>query len=198
MYLPQCFGDLTVPKRPFETLDLVTYLLTPLCLALYQTFAVLAQYRQFHREMKPVQYMRRLGAHLQLELTQCVIAIGKKGNLLVHLQALRVQHLMQASLRLGVVIRLDKPKTFVPRGLVLFTLANAQRTLAHNDLEVALLVHPIAHVASVNAHLKGSLRQWQEVPITGIAFNKTRLFVPQLRFQSLGHLERVIPNGFDV
>src|SRR5215471_2001342 len=65
---------------------------------------------------------------------------------------------MQASLRLGVVIRLDKPKTFVPRGLVLFTLANAQRTLTYNDLEVALLVHPIAHVASVNAHLKGSLR----------------------------------------
>src|SRR5215471_14337953 len=107
MYLPKGFVDLTVPQRPFATLDLVAYLLTPLCLALCQTFTVLAQYRQFHREMKPVQDMRRLGAHLQLERTQCVIAIGKKGNLLVHLQALRVQHLMQASLRLGVVIRLD-------------------------------------------------------------------------------------------
>src|SRR4029434_4475839 len=105
---------------------------------------------------------------------------------------------MQALLRLGVVIRVDKPKTFVPRGLVLFTLAKAQRTLTHNDLEVALLVHPVAHVASVNAHLQGSLRQWYEVSITGIAFDKTRLFVPQLRFQSLGHLERVIPHGFDV
>src|SRR5215510_11450393 len=128
--------------------------------------------------MKPVQDMRRLGAHLQLELTQCVIAIGKKRNLLVHLQALRVQHLMQASLRLGVVIRLYKPKTFVPEDLVIFTLANPQRTLTHNDLEVVLLGAPIAHVASINAHLKGSLRQWQEVPITGIAFDKTRLFIP--------------------
>ena len=53
------------------------------------------------------------------------MAIGKKRHLLVHLQALRVQHLMQASLRLGVVIRLDKPTTFVPEDLGLFTLANA-------------------------------------------------------------------------
>src|SRR6266446_5414329 len=142
--------------------------------------------------------MRRLRAHLQLELTQCVITIGKKRHLLIHLQALRVQHLIQASLRLGVVIRLYKSKTFVPRGRVLFTLAKAQRTLAHNDLEVALLVHPVTYVASVNAYLQGSLRQWEEAPITGIAFDKTRLFVPQLRFQSLGHLERVIPHGFDV
>src|SRR5215475_11488277 len=89
--------------------------------------------------MKPVQDMRRLGAHLQLERTQCVIAIGKKRHLLVHLQALRVQHLMQASLRLGGVIRLDKPKTFVPEDLVLFTLANAQRTLTHNDESMEML-----------------------------------------------------------
>ena len=36
------------------------------------------------------------------------------------------------------------------------------------------------------------------VPITDIAFDETRLFVPQLRFQSLRDLERVIANGFDV
>src|SRR4029450_339357 len=179
--LAEGFVDLTRPQRPFETLALVAYLLTQLCLARHQTFAVLAQYRQLHREVKPVQYMSRLGAHLQLEGTQCVMAIGKKRHLLVHLHALRVQHLMQASLWLGVVIRLDKPTTFVPRGLGLFTFAKAQRTLAPHDLEVALLVHPVAHVPSLNARLQASLRQWYEVSITGIAFDKTRLFVPQLR-----------------
>jgi hypothetical protein len=53
--LAERFVDLTVSKRPFETLDLVTYGLAPLCLVLHQTFAVLAQYRQFHGQMKPIQ-----------------------------------------------------------------------------------------------------------------------------------------------
>jgi len=61
-----------------------------------------------------------------------------------------------------------------------------------------LLVPPIANVSSVNAHFEEALRQGQELPLTGITLDKTRLFIPQLRFQALGHLERVIPHGFDV
>ena len=53
-------------------------------------------------EVKPVQDMRGLGAHLQLKFPQCVVAIREKGDLLVHLQALRLQHLIQTSLRLGI------------------------------------------------------------------------------------------------
>ena len=36
-------------------------------------------------EMKPVQYMRGLGAHLQLKFPQLVVAIREKGDWLIHL-----------------------------------------------------------------------------------------------------------------
>src|SRR5215467_9742701 len=84
------------------------------------------------------------------------------------------------------------------RGLGIFILAKAPHTLAHNDLEVLLLVTPITHVSPVNAHCEGALRLWQEDPITGAAVSKAGGFVSQRRFQSLGHLERVIPHRFDV
>src|SRR5712691_7248506 len=147
--------------------------------------------------MKPVQNMCGFWAHLPLKFPQLVIAIREKRDLLVHLEVLRVQHLIQTPLGFGIQ-RLDKPKAFERGRPVLFTLSKAQHTLADNDLEVMLLVQPIADVAPVNAHDEEALRQGQELPLTGITLNKIRLFVPQLRFQSLGNLERVIPNGFDV
>ena len=61
-----------------------------------------------------------------------------------------------------------------------------------------LLVPPIANVSSVNAHFEEALRQGQELPLTGITLDKTRLFIPQLRFQSLGDLECVVAHSFDV
>src|SRR5215471_288838 len=53
--LAQRFVDLPMPQRPFETLDLVAYRLTQHGFTPHQAFAILAQYRQFHREVKPVQ-----------------------------------------------------------------------------------------------------------------------------------------------
>src|SRR6266852_8280624 len=108
-----------------------------------------------------------------------------------------MQHLIQTPLGLGIQ-RLDKPKALERGRPVLFTLSTAQHTLADNDLEVMFLVEPIADVAPVNAHYEEALRPGQALPLTGVTLDKTRLFVPQLRFQSPGHLERVIPHGFDV
>src|SRR5712691_2848908 len=63
--------------------------------------------------------------------------------LLVHLQALRVQHLIQASFRLRIQ-RLHKTKAFAGGCLVCFILSKTQCTLAHDDLEVVLLGVPVA------------------------------------------------------
>jgi hypothetical protein len=145
----------------------------------------------------PVQEMRRLGTHLHLELPKGVLTIGEEGDLLVHLEVLRSQDRVQTALRLCVQC-LHKAKAFERGRLVLFTRLKTPDTLADNDLEFMSLVEPIAHIAPINAHCERALRQGQELPIAGIALDTTRLFVPQLRFQALRHLERVIPHRFDV
>ena len=70
------------------------------------------------------------------------------------------------------------------------------RTLAHNDFEVVLLREPVAHVPPVNAHLACPIRERQEGPIAGTAFDKAWVFVTQLGFDALGYLEGVIPGSF--
>src|SRR5215510_2091419 len=47
-------------------------------------------------------------------------------------------------------------------------------------------------------HCEEALRRGQEVPIAGLSLDKTRLFLTQLRFQPLRHLEGVIPHRFHV
>ena len=125
--------------------------------------------------------MRGLGAHLQLKFPQLVVPIREKGDLLVHLQALRLQHLIQTSLRLGIK-RLHKPKALVRGRLLIFILCKASHTLADNDLEIMLLVKPVAYVSPSNANFKASIRRWQKVPVAGITFNKALLFLTQLGF----------------
>jgi hypothetical protein len=83
--LAQGFVHLTMPQRPFQTLDFLANRFSSHRLTCHQTFAVLAQHRELHREVIPVQDMDRLGTHLELELPQRVVTIGKKGNGLVHL-----------------------------------------------------------------------------------------------------------------
>src|SRR5262245_3561786 len=122
-----------------------------------QSFAILTQHRELHRHVMPVQEMRRLGTHLELELPQCVITIGKKGDLLVHLEVLRSQYFVETAFRLGIQ-GLHKPKALERGCLVLFfTLVKTPDTLADNDFELTLLVHPIAHIALVNTHFKADL-----------------------------------------
>src|SRR5262249_9865996 len=125
--------------------------------------------------MMPIQYMKGLGTHLQLELPKRVVAIREKRDRLVHLDVLRVQHLVETALRLGVQ-GLHKPKALERGRFVLFfTLVKTPDTLAHNDLEFMLLVKPIAHVGPINAHFERTLSRGQQAPIAGIALDKTRL-----------------------
>src|SRR5262249_61775492 len=94
---------------------------------------------------------------------------------------------------------LHKPKALERGRFVLFfTHVTTPDTLANNDLEFMLLVKPIAHVAPINAHFERTLSRGQQVPIAGIALDKTRLLLTSLRLQSLGNFERIIAYLFDV
>src|SRR5438309_7243042 len=104
---------------------------------IFNSICLRREWLQFHREMKPVQNMRGLRAHLELEFPQRVVAIREKGKVLIHLQTLRVQHLIQASFRLRIQ-RLHKTKAFAGGCLVCFLLSKTQRTLGYNDLKVVL------------------------------------------------------------
>src|SRR4030095_13706966 len=141
--------------------------------------------------------MSRLGTYLQLEVPKRVITIGEKGDLLVHLEVLRVQHLIQTALRLCVEC-LHKSKALDRGRPVFFTLCKAPDALTDNDFKFMLLVDPIAHVSSVNPHCEEALWRGEEIPRAGLTLDKTRLFIPQLRFQPFRHLERVIAHRFDV
>src|SRR6266436_3586270 len=50
-------------------------------------------------------------------------------------------------------------------------------TTVSNNLEVMLLVQPIAHVSPVNAHFERAVRQRQVIPLAGIPLDTTRLFL---------------------
>src|SRR4030095_9033398 len=105
---------------------------------------------------------------------------------------------MQTLLGLGIQ-RLDKPKALERgRPVLFFTLVKTPDTFADNDLKFMLLVNPIAQVPPVNTHFEGALRPRQKIPIARLTLDKTRLFLTQLRFQPLRHLEGVIPPRFHV
>src|SRR5215470_20154735 len=102
-----------------------------------------------------------------------------------------MQHLIQTALRLRIQ-RLHESKALERGRPVFCALCKAPDTLADNDLKFMLLVTPLAHVSSVNPHCEDALRWGEEIPLAGITLDKTRLFIPQCRFQPLRHLERVI------
>src|SRR4029450_2167931 len=97
--------------------------------------------------------MSRLGTYLQLEVPKRVITLGEKGDPLVHLEVLRVQHLIQTALRLCVEC-LPKSKALDRGRPVFFTLFKAPDALADNDFKCMFLVNPMAHVSSVNSHFE--------------------------------------------
>src|SRR6266404_1879314 len=49
-----------------------------------------------------------------------------------------------------------------------------------------LFVNPVAHIAPVNAYCERVRRRRQQLPIAGLALDKTCLFLAQLRFKSFG------------
>ena len=71
--------------------------------------------------MKPVEQVLGLRVQVQLEVAHRVAAVGEKRELLVHLMALRLEHLEQAAFGL-LVQGLDKPKALAGREILLIRL----------------------------------------------------------------------------
>src|SRR5262245_43582254 len=141
--------------------------------------------------------MLGLWAHVELEVTDGVTAVGEEGNLLVQLHPLRLQDLKQAPFRFGVQ-RLHKAKALARRGLVVLIACEGKRILADNDLKVVLLGLPVPYVAPVNAYGDGAIRDGQGAPIARAALDETPLFLPQLCFTAFGHLQSLMTYGLDV
>src|SRR6266568_2311515 len=141
--------------------------------------------------------MLRFWTQIQLEVTDCVLSVGQKSDLLVQLEPLRFQDLVEASFRFRVH-RLHKAKPFAGGGLLVLIAGESQGTLANDDLKVMLLCVPIPHVAPVNTHGDWPIRDGQGTPIAWTALDKTPLFLTQLRFTALGHLQGIVPHRLDV
>jgi hypothetical protein len=83
--------------------------------------------------------MLRVWVQVELKLAHGVPTVGEKGDLLIELMALRLQHVEQASLRF-LVKGLDEGKAFTGDGRFgLLTLRERQEALVGNDLEPAWL-----------------------------------------------------------
>jgi hypothetical protein len=69
-----------------------------------QPIGQLPQYDEPHRDVEPVEPMLRLGAEIVGHLPHVIGPIGEERDLLVNLEALRLQQLEEAPLRLGVLV----------------------------------------------------------------------------------------------
>src|SRR6266568_9558366 len=102
--------DVAMPEEPLQPGQLLQRLGGQFrMLARTEALDHLAHDRQPHRDVKPIDEM--LGPRVQVERQVAYVlpAVRQEGDLLVHLHALGLQHLEQASLGLGVV-RLNEAK----------------------------------------------------------------------------------------
>ena len=154
-----------MPEKPFEAFELlgdrgphlVRHLLIPG--GLWQAFGGLLHHGQAHRDMEPIEQMLGLGIEVELEVAHGVAAIGEKGDLLVELVALRLEHLEEPAFGF-LVIGLHEGKTLAgDRLLGLFPAVKGQETLARDHLEAALL--PLRfHVAAIDPHGQRAIGHW--------------------------------------
>src|SRR5205085_694157 len=100
-----------------------------------ETFRRLLHDGQAHREMKPIEEMLGLWVEIQLEISDRIAAIREKRELLVHLMALRLQHLEQAPFRFRIE-SLHKPKALAGRNIFRVLPSEGEDTLADNDFEL--------------------------------------------------------------
>src|SRR5438876_11597833 len=122
--------------------------------------------------------MLGLRIEVELEVAHGITAIGEKGDLLVQLVALGLEHLKEAALGF-LVIGLDESKTLAgDRRFGLFPPVKREETLARDHLKAALL--PLGfHVAAVNAHRQRPVRAGQAAPLGGTTVNEGALFFPK-------------------
>jgi len=90
-----------VPQEPFDPLQIFEHTRAQLILIcafadrLRQSLGSLIQYRQSHRQMKPVQQVFSLGIQIQLHVAYVLAAVGEEIDLLVRLHALGLKQLEQ-------------------------------------------------------------------------------------------------------
>src|SRR5262245_9278353 len=101
--------------------------------------------------MKPVEQVLGLWVQIQLEVPHGVAPVRQKRDLLVHLMALRVEHLEQAAFGL-LVQGLHKPKALTGREILLSRSTNGQDAFPDDNFEVTLLLVPIAYISTIDAH----------------------------------------------
>jgi hypothetical protein len=88
--------------------------------------------------MEPIEQVLCVGVQIELELAHGVPTIGEKGDLLVELMALRLEHFEQATFWF-LVVGLDKGKAFTGDSLFgLLAPCKGQQTLARDHLEPPL------------------------------------------------------------
>jgi hypothetical protein len=131
---------------------------------------------------------------IELEVPHGVAAIGEKGNLLVELVTLGLEHFEQASFGF-LVISLDEGKAFAgDRLLGLLTPRERQETFAGDDFEPALrALGP--DIAPIDAHRERAIGDGQAAPLRRTAVDERPLFLPQRLLQPFGDGEHMLANG---
>src|SRR5690242_10904422 len=107
-----------------------------------QALGVLIKPCQTHGDVEPIQMMHGAGQELTHQSAHAVAAVRQEGERLVPVQALVVKNLEQPAPWL-VVVGLDQAEVTVP--------AVFGHGLADDDLELPLLVVPVADVATIDA-----------------------------------------------
>src|SRR5450631_2316328 len=120
-------------------------------------------------------------AEIGLQIAYGIAAIRQEYDLLIHLQALRFQHLVKPALRLGVV-RVDERK-YLRTALGLDALAGNNFKPAFSP---RLLIRRM-HIAAVQADRQGRSRRRLLRPILGTAFDELEPFVTQFTLDAFGN-----------
>ena len=193
----QGFEAIVMPQGPLQPLDLLPHLLTHHLVTVHETFAVLVQYRQSHREGKPIHNVLGFWAQRELEIADGVAAVREQRARLIALEPWRLQDLVQAPLRWSVH-GLHEAQALAGGYLLVLIACDGERALADDDLEVRLLRLPIAPRAPVDAPGDGPIREGSMAPILPAALDATPLFFPPCRFTALGPLQGIMAYRLDV
>jgi hypothetical protein len=117
--------------------------------------------------MEPIQQVLGFRVEIELQVAHSVAAIGEKGDLLIQLHTMALEHLEESSFTLAV-IRLHEAKAFT--GSFLWN------GFVHDHFKMSLLVIPLSNVTAINSDGNGRWRSRQCGPLTLASVDKGKLF----------------------
>ena len=126
------------------------------------------------------------------EFGQCpdlLAAIGQEGDILVRLQTLALEYVEQPALRLVIV---TMRQTDVA-GVTIF-----RHRSADDDLEITLLVFPVANVTTIKADHDAPFWNGQLLPVRRAAVDEAELLLLEFSFGTFGDTQRMLAQGFGV